>query len=73
MANKNYMYSEFNEGLKRELRTPSRFFKDAAVRTARNSMFMGVLFGMWSSKCRNWTCSNEGPDFKPVRKAMASV
>jgi len=43
------------------------------MRTGRNAMYFGVLYGTWSSKCRNWTASLEGPDFKPVRKVLASV
>lgn len=46
---------------------------DATVKTGRNMMFTGLLYGLWSSKCRNWNCANDSADFKPYRKVIAAV
>jgi len=61
------------ESLRMELKKPSLYFSDALVKTGRKMLFTGMLFGLWSAKCRNWTCAHDSADFKPYRKVLAAL
>lgn len=71
--NKNYIYNHVDGPLKTQLSSFNNFLTESAFRTTRNVVWFGALYGFWSYKCRNWTCSNETIDFKPIRRVWSAT
>jgi len=55
------------------LKSFNNIVTETTFRSARNIAWFGALYGFWSYRCRNWTCSNETVDFKPVRRFWSAA